>query len=71
MEEGDKVTGDFADALYILIDRLVRAKNSSKLATELLQDWDERRGNDWFTDTRSRQQKVELLELKRLKMKYE
>ena len=48
----EKINGDFAQALDILISRLVRAKGSSKLAHELLYDWDQRRGNDWFTSTK-------------------
>lgn len=71
MEEGDKVTGNFEDALDGLISSLARAEGSHKLASDLLREWDQRRGTDWFTSTRSRQQKLELIELERLKMKYE
>lgn len=66
-----QVKGNFEEALDILISRLARAKGSSKLASDLLQEWDQRRGDDWFTDTKLRQRKRELLELARLKLVYE
>lgn len=65
------IKGNFEEALTILIERLVRAKYSNKLAHDLLLDWDLRRGNDWFTSTLKSEEKKELAELARLKAKYE
>lgn len=65
------IKGNFEEALTILIERLVRAKYSNKLAHDLLLDWDQRRGNDWFTSTLMHEENKELAELARLKAKYE
>lgn len=65
------IKGNFAEALEILISRLAKAKGSNKLAYELLYDWDQRRGNDWFTDTKKAQENRELKKLDELKSKYE
>lgn len=51
-----KIEGNFEEALTILIERLVRAKEHNKLASELLYAWDIRRGDDWFTSTRKAEQ---------------
>ena len=53
----DEIKGDFAEALEILISRLVKAKSTNKLAFDLLWDWDKRRGNDWYTSTRKWEEK--------------
>lgn len=66
-----KINGSFEEALIVLLERLVRAKGSSKLATELLYDWDQRRGNDWFSDTLRAEENRDLYDLQRLKDLYE
>ena len=65
------IKGNFTEALEILISRLARAKGSNKLAYELLYEWDQRRGNDWFTDTKKAQESRELKRLADLKSAYE
>lgn len=55
----EEIKGNFDDAIHILIERLVRAKSSpgiGKFASELLYDWDQRRGNDWYTSTKKSEQ---------------
>ena len=54
-----KIHGNFEEALIFLIERLRRGKGHIKLADELLRDWDERRGNDWFTSTRRSEEQQE------------
>lgn len=54
----EEIKGNFDDAIHTLIERLVRAKSSpgvGKFAHELLSDWDQRRGNDWYTSTKKRE----------------
>ena len=53
----NKVKGDFDEALSTLIAGLVRAKGSHQLAVDLLYEWDQLRGNDWYTSTLKRDQK--------------
>lgn len=65
------IKGNVHYALERLIAGLVEEKYTNPLARSLLAEWDINRGDDWFTSTLSREEKCELLELERLKMKYE
>lgn len=68
-----EIEGDVFAALSQLIFDITQIKNnaSTKSLSEVLYKWDKTRGNDWFTSSKRQKQDYELLELKRLKMKYE
>lgn len=51
------VTGDFELALVNLIQDL---KSENKPVWKILDDWDNIRGNDWFTQTRKNLTEVDL-----------
>lgn len=57
MEEQVEVTGDFEEALSILIERLQRGSSHIKFAKEALDEFNQRRGNDWYTSTFKRESK--------------
>lgn len=70
--EGLEIEGDVFTALTQLIFDITQIKNntSTKSLSEVLYDWDKTRGNDRFTSSKRYEQNYELLEYKRLKMKY-
>lgn len=55
----EKINGNFDIALQVLIQSLVDLKHehhskktASEMAWKILGDWDQNRGNDWFTSTK-------------------
>lgn len=51
----ERIKGNFDFALQELISRLRRAKDTpglARFAEDVLFQWDNNRGNDWFTSTK-------------------
>lgn len=51
----EKIVGNFDFALQQLISRLTRAKGTpglARFAEDILLEWDNNRGTDWYTNTK-------------------
>lgn len=59
----EEISGNFDIALNVLIQSLVDLKydhhsnkTASEMAWKILDNWDQNRGNDWFTSTKLKEQ---------------